>query len=112
MVASGSWCAPSLAHYGASSTAIATTLTCATSWQPQEKIRWQIDFAVSIAKIQLQAGHYFLFKNPANSRAWLEDPLQQLEKDPRVYVVVGHACAHNLQSIVELGNSSASLTGG
>ena len=29
----------------------------------QEKIRWQIDFAVSIAKIQLQAGHYFLLEN-------------------------------------------------
>ena len=78
----------------------------------QGKIRWQIDFAASIAKIQLQAGHYFLLENPANSCAWLEDPLQRLEKDPRVYAVMGHACAHNLQSMVEPGNSSASLTGG
>ena len=54
-------------------------------------------------KIQLQGGHYFLIENPANSRAWLEDPLLQLEKDPRVYTVVGHACAHNFQSIVEPG---------
>ena len=91
------WCAPSLAHCGASF---------------QEKIRWQIDFAVSIAKIQLQAGHYFLLENLPNSCAWSEDPLQRLEEDPRVYTVVGHGCAHNLKFIVEPGFCSASFTGG
>ena len=104
MAASTSWCAPSDAPCGASSTNCYNANYAHRRLELEELqagVRWQIVFAVANANLQMSCGWYFLIENPVRSRAWLEDPLVRLEANPRVHTVSGHRCAHNLRFIVE-----------
>ena len=60
----------------------------------QRRVLWQARLAVKLCWEQLAQGQHFIFENPAQSRLWLEPAVVALRNDPRVYTVVGHACAH------------------
>ena len=65
----------------------------------QEAEEWTVDLAVEVAWVQLKLFNFFIIENPLNSRAWKLDSLCELRRDPRVYTVTGHACAHDLKSV-------------
>ena len=52
----------------------------------------QLNFAVELYRMQLDAGRLFLHEHPLHSTSWDLQSMDDLMKDPRVIAVTAHQC--------------------
>ena len=57
-----------------------------------------VDFSVSVALIQINAGRGFLFEHPRGAKSWKMRSLQKLKAHPQVYTVSLDMCQFELQN--------------
>ena len=58
----------------------------------------RVDFSVSIALIQINAGRGFLFEHPRGAKSWKMRSLEKLQAHPQVYTVYLDMCQFELQN--------------
>ena len=59
-----------------------------------KEARVHLEFVVSLYKLQIDEGRYFLHEHPWGAKSWHEPCIKELMKEPSVKVVRGDMCKH------------------
>ena len=72
---------------------------CSVVQQEVQEGERHVNFSVSLAWIQLEAGRGFLFEHPRRAKSWKMRSLQQLAQHPQVYTVSLDMCQFELKNV-------------
>ena len=69
-----------------------------------EKAIKHIEFCITLYKMQMDEGRYWLHEHPWGAKSWQIPAMEELLKDPRVHVAYADQCQFGLTSKIRTGS--------